>query len=184
MGDYSYRSGRRVATTRELDGEQQKFCHKCNTFKAFASFGAKRQSKSNVSSWCKSCRVVDTAEWRKRKGRWVSPLVGRVQRLVSHICRSGSTLRSADLHALYEQQNGKCYYTGVEMVLMSTKKNDLRSMSVDRVDSSKGYENGNVVLCCLGMNLLKGRHSADEMFSNLEAFYLGAKHRNAHAGWD
>ncbi len=61
------------------------------------------------------------------------------------------------------------------MLLMSDKKNDPLIMSLDRKDSTIGYVIENVVLCCYGMNVLKGRHSEDEMYSSLKQFYEGAK---------
>lgn len=42
----------------------------------------------------------------------------------------------------------KCYYTGIPL----TKEN----FTIDRVDSAKGYEKGNVVACCEQYNMWKG----------------------------
>jgi dUTP pyrophosphatase len=63
---------------------------------------------------------------------------------------------------LYNKQNGLCYYTGIPMSLFTTKnwkfkgQADLDILSVDRIDSSKGYELKNIVLCCTAINKMKG----------------------------
>ena len=169
---------------RTVNNAVEKWCPHCSRWKLLTTaFGKKRGGKNGTktSSWCRECCVTDTAEWRKRNGRWSSPLCGRTQRIVSNMCRLGTQLRSADIHALYDQQNGKCYYTGIKMVLMSDIKNDPLLMSVDRKDSTLGYTKNNTVLCCLGINHLKGRHSVERMFMTLRVFYNGAKEKR---GWD
>lgn len=52
------------------------------------------------------------------------------------------------LNDLYKQQEGKCYYSGIEF------NKDYRP-SVDRLDSSKGYIKGNVVICEDKINRMK-----------------------------
>jgi hypothetical protein len=56
---------------------------------------------------------------------------------------------------LWKEQGGLCQYTGAGMAV----DNSGASASVDRVDPTKGYEEGNVVLCCKAINLMKGNFS-------------------------
>lgn len=161
---------------RETDGITEKWCPKCERWLARdTAYSPKRGGNEKVHSWCRECCSGDVTEWRKRKGRWVSPLAGRLQRITSALSHAGSALRTPYLRALYEKQNGCCHYTGVPMLLMTDRKNDPLVMSLDRVDSSKGYVEGNVVLCCYGINCLKGRHGESGLYEILAAFYLGAK---------
>lgn len=53
---------------------------------------------------------------------------------------------------LYETQKHKCFYTGRTLVL---KTNNIDSISIDRIDSSKGYTKNNVVLCGKTINNMK-----------------------------
>ena len=46
----------------------------------------------------------------------------------------------------------KCYYTGVPLTSEPDKAN---SLTIDRIDSSKGYVSGNVVACSKQFNQLK-----------------------------
>jgi len=63
------------------------------------------------------------------------------------------------LEKLWEKQERLCFYTNVPMTL---NNKDLRSVSVDRVDSDFGYIEGNIVLCCKGINLMKSSASWKE----------------------
>lgn len=75
------------------------------------------------------------------------------------------------LKELWEKQNGKCVYTGVDLINPSTgcnkhiNKNYLAS--VDRIDSKVGYVQGNVQFISCTMNWLKnnlGQEHIDEFF--------------------
>jgi hypothetical protein len=53
---------------------------------------------------------------------------------------------------LYVQTQGKCHYTGLEFSL--TERGPLL-MTVDRIDSTRGYTQGNICFCCWFVNLAK-----------------------------
>jgi hypothetical protein len=99
-----------------------------------------------------------------------------MQRLCAGMWHSqpDTKIRTPYLRHLYKQQEGKCFYTGVEMKLMSDKKNDPLIMSVDRKNPLLGYVEDNIALCCLGINCLKGIHSAEYMYECLQMFAAGA----------
>lgn len=61
------------------------------------------------------------------------------------------------------------------MLVVGRAKMDPLIMSIERKQPSLGYVEGNVVLCCLGINYLK--NSADEatMYEALSLFAAGAK---------
>lgn len=171
---------------REKNGNTEKYCPHCNKWKdrkvAFSpKKGVTATGKSKVHSWCKECCVQDVAIWRAKKGGAATPLTARIQQITRNIIEAGGEVRSADIRELYAKQDGKCYYTGIQMELMTNLKNDPRIMSCDRKDSKKGYTKDNVVLCCLGINHLKGRHSIEYMYENLKLFAEGAKKLR---GWD
>jgi hypothetical protein len=64
------------------------------------------------------------------------------------------------LTTLWDTQAGRCFYTGTLMSYLG--EGTPESVSIDRVDSSKGYLRSNVVLCCAYVNRMKGDRSFDE----------------------
>lgn len=60
---------------------------------------------------------------------------------------------------LWNVQDGKCFYSGLEM---SFDRNDLYTVSVDRVDSNKGYTQDNVVLTAWSVNNMKSSYTVEE----------------------
>lgn len=72
------------------------------------------------------------------------------------------------LKSLWESQNGICVYTGHKMDLpRNTKEHDKLhtpfSASLDRIDSSKGYVQGNVEFVCLAANYAKNKFDRQQM---------------------
>lgn len=59
------------------------------------------------------------------------------------------TLDLEDMEAMYKRQNGRCYYSGLRMV--QTRGSPWKA-SPERLDTEKGYIDGNVVLVCLEFN--------------------------------
>lgn len=74
------------------------------------------------------------------------------------------------LQELYDLQNHKCRYSGIELNItesISTKENrKLNTASLDRIDSSKGYIEGNVQWIHKDINYMKFNFS-EEKFLNL-----------------
>jgi hypothetical protein len=73
-----------------------------------------------------------------------------------------------DLKEIWNKQDGKCYYSGRKMKYNFSRKElpKLKShpekVSIDRLDSNKGYIKDNIVLCCLMANTMKFDTSLEE----------------------
>ena len=84
------------------------------------------------------------------------------------------------LFRLYVYQRGTCYYSGVPFHhgACETQLDKLRQMSIERLDSCKGYVPGNVALICLGFQgsdksrLAKYSHGGHSGWSKLKVAYL------------
>ncbi len=63
---------------------------------------------------------------------------------------------------LWHKQNMKCAITGLPMVY---KCHNLKSVSIDRIDSNQGYTEDNVQLVCKFVNLAKSNHTNDDVIS-------------------
>ena len=64
------------------------------------------------------------------------------------------------LMGLWESQGGLCALSGLGMV---HKLGSLSAISIDRIDSDKGYVPGNVQLVCQWANKAKGSHPNEDM---------------------
>lgn len=73
------------------------------------------------------------------------------------------------LKELFNNQNGKCKRTGVNFDLTIYCDNKLKrspnSMSIDRIDNTKGYVKENIQLVCLMYNLCKNHWSEEEVLA-------------------
>ena len=72
-----------------------------------------------------------------------------------------------DLKELWNIQNGICYYSGVKLELMSYSKNkpsQIYSASLDRIDSNKGYEKGNIRWVSKSINYMKNTMTDEEVW--------------------
>jgi hypothetical protein len=79
-----------------------------------------------------------------------------------------------DLRHQFKVQNGKCYYT--HRTLTGYQENiENFSLSVDRVDSSRGYEKDNVVLCGTIINKMKLNLTTSQFVSLCSEIVNGVK---------
>lgn len=60
-----------------------------------------------------------------------------------------------DLYDLYIKQNGKCAISGMEMTHFIGQGRVIKNISIDRIDSFKGYIKDNIQLTCLIVNTMK-----------------------------
>lgn len=78
-----------------------------------------------------------------------------------------------DLKKVYDNQRGLCYYTKLPLNLIFASKPERRTtfdqLSIDRIDSNKGYTLDNIVLCCLAINMMKNEFDLKELTIMLEA---------------
>lgn len=89
-------------------------------------------------------------------------------------CRLGAlrrelefSLTREDVNSLWEKQGGKCYYSGLDMNQTWNKKHP-QQVSMDRLDTKKGYTLENVVLCCQALNYAKNSFSLEVFQEFLE----------------
>ena len=83
-------------------------------------------------------------------------------------------------HMFFNVQNEKCAITGIRMKLPTRKnscydKKDPFSVSIDRIDSAKGYIKGNVHLVLLSINYMKNTFDLCEVLNAIEAIKTGIK---------
>lgn len=85
----------------------------------------------------------------------------------------GMNIDEKYLKELWEKQHGICSYTGIKMILpenidMQRNTHSLKKISLDRIDSSKGYIKGNLEFVCMAINRAKNSNSKEELISFLK----------------
>ena len=77
-------------------------------------------------------------------------------------------INAEDIKNLYEQNNGLCALSGIKMTTDTYMTNDDErsinkyNMSIDRIDSNKGYTIDNIQLICTVINIMKTDLPNDE----------------------
>lgn len=73
----------------------------------------------------------------------------------------------------WEGQDGLCFYTfeKLEILRFRTKEQKAYSPSLDRVNPTKGYTNGNVVWCINKANIVKSNLTLDELSEWIPEWY-------------
>lgn len=79
-----------------------------------------------------------------------------------------SDMTEQDIIDIFNKQNGKCYWLGIPMIPREGDRHPQR-ITPDRLDCSKGYIKGNVVLACYFANIGRGNYEATKFreFCNL-----------------
>ena len=65
------------------------------------------------------------------------------------------------MYEMWNKQEGKCALTGIPMTVTERGRTNT-NISLDRIDSNKGYTKDNVHLICSAVNFMKSNLSLDE----------------------
>ena len=139
-------------------------CIICNTvFKAYSKWNKTCSTK---------CKKEHTNSYMTQRRK--DSLVGTLQSVVAG-CRSRAKRKglSVDIDVLYvtallEKQDGKCAVTKINLESSecnSRKGSNPWTISIDRIDSSKGYTKDNIRLVCLMYNMCKGIWSDEDVIT-------------------
>lgn len=116
-------------------------------------------------------RLKENNQWNGAKRYRENAFKDGLNGFLQTICRSCLRRRDGDitwkyLRELWDKQNGICALSGEKMTYFSGIGKIYTNVSVDRIDSHKGYFKDNVRLLCTGVNVMKLAMS-DEEFINL-----------------
>jgi hypothetical protein len=165
----------RVSTIIWID-ENTVECSKCHEHIPYEALGVIRPNgpARSTLSYCRKCRTNQII--KNNKSSLDSYLQNRIRSIKTR-AKTNQLAFELDveyLKQLYETQNGKCFYTDekLELPIEEIKNTKNRhTMSVDKLIPELGYTKGNVVLCTVRANFIKGDLSLTEIKEWLPSWY-------------
>ena len=133
-------------------------CSRCKVYKSLSKFYICRSSKSGYRSECKDCTKFYKLLSINSQG-----LDGHIKKLyydINNRCkktngRINNYLTIDDIYTKYNEQNGKCSLTGIELTYIRGKGKVHTNMSIDRIDSTIDYNYDNIQIVCSIINTMK-----------------------------
>lgn len=118
------------------------------------------------TDWARANKDKVKARDDARKGTLEGKLISLIT-TSRYRCKLSGHEHSIDvayIRNIYEEQQGLCAITGMKMIIRGSNcaADSPYSISLDRIDSTKGYIPGNVWLVCTGVNLMKARLTMDQ----------------------
>lgn len=148
---------------------QNKWCSVCSRCKKEQAYTRKNHARqSQLFGWqCKACRASEKRLDSNRP-------VGNKRRYFRRY-RKGASLRQIDWalseKEMFEKFDGSCEMTGWEISLEYEKG----TASLDRIDSSKGYEPSNIQWVHKMVNMCKNRYSIKQFVDMCRAIVARIK---------
>lgn len=157
------RTKHRKSLTFEAPTSGTRECKKCNTKKDVKDFYKDKHSSFGLQTYCKLCSVHNSQVWASTYDGFMKKLYKEVQHNAKKRAKDLSfNINLSDIKELYTNQNGMCALSGLKMTFnaLPTEKNsehiiNYNNISVDRIDSTKGYEKDNIQLVCAIVNRMK-----------------------------
>ncbi len=139
-------------------------CIKCNEYKCQEDFYNRKDAITrNFKDYsCKKCaklhRKIDYTKQRTNKLKYLNTLDGYIKTVLQHAKyrkKHEFNITFDDILEIYNKQNGLCVYTKETLTYVLGEGNVNTNMSLDRIDSNKGYTKDNIQLTLRIINTMK-----------------------------
>jgi len=137
-----------------IDTTKFRQCKTCNSIKPLSEFYINHIIY--ISHLCKDCDKKKDYDYGRTFDGFFTNLLSGMKKSAATRSKSGKnsagicTIEFSYLIKLYQQQNGRCFYSGIEMTL---KPHTSFKVSPERLNNNIGYIPGNVVLICREFNI-------------------------------
>lgn len=150
-----------------------------------------KNGKTYLTGKCKSClnaynkklRMENPQRYRKNGRNYDYSAKGIYKKLKNGPRGHKVTITQEKFVEWYESQPRKCCYCGIEeknIPKLGTAFNvKVTRLTIDRLDSSKGYEGGNLGLCCLRCNLTKSNFFTQSEMEEIGSKYIARRWKDA-----
>lgn len=164
-----------------------KKCSKCQTVKQLTEFNNTKTNKDGLSYLCQPCNKESSRAYRERNHkRYYQAQKSTRQMEPVHVSQTLYGLKSRSkkkglevgvtqefLLKLLQESDYLCAVTGLKMNLEihPRKKANPFKASLDRIDSDKGYTEGNVQWVCWAVNQMKSDRTVKEFEFWIKTLY-------------
>ena len=163
-----------------IDGEDYYFCNKCKRWRPKSKFNVDNTFlHGNRGGLCRECKDCQRERYYEQRNKLFEDdnlaLRYKLQQALKGTRRRSkekniyNDLTLDYLMYLWEKQHGKCALTGIQMTYKFYEGRVNTNLSVDRIDSTKGYSKDNVQLVCMAANQMKNDLSIEEFVEMCEA---------------
>jgi hypothetical protein len=135
----------------------EKKCYKCGKGKNLEDFNNCKSSKDGKQSMCRECEKIRHIERTNNMSleQYISYIFKNCKHNAKERCKTKNLageflITKKYLLKLYNNQSGKCYYTGVKLNM--NPKSDYQG-SIERLNPLYGYTRENVAWVCLETNI-------------------------------
>jgi hypothetical protein len=141
-----------------------KVCFRCKEEKSYDLYFRHHLTSDGYHSWCKDCCREGSARSTKKLN---STIEGRARVFLRNAKNSAIkrkqefALTIADIVDCWNDQWGVCAYSGRNMTLEAGK---LNTVSIERIDSAKGYTVDNTILVCQAINRMKSDFRFEDFY--------------------
>jgi hypothetical protein len=138
-------------------------CPRCQVVKEVKDFYKDIHSSFGLQTYCKLCSVHNSQVWASTFDGFIKKLYKEIQHNAKKRAKDLTfNITIDDIKNLYNAQKGVCALTGYKLTHNALPENrnnehiiNYYNLSVDRIDSSKGYEIDNIQLVCAIINRMK-----------------------------
>lgn len=142
-------------------------CWDCGKEKNRRLFPYRKQYKYNKEKRCKLCNLVNHQKRRENHtpDQVIQGLITTARGTSKKRDKRGRGKASVfnitvkDIKEIYKKQDGKCIFSGRKLTFIH---NDMDIISIDRIDSNKGYIKSNIQLTTFVANQAKSNLTKDE----------------------
>jgi len=139
------------------ESKKPRECPECNAVLNVSDFRVINRTSANgvIHKYLtRKCRECDRGAHKNNVRTKLTVRLGQMRSAAKRRSKKQNMdydLEPTSLLEIYNKQQGKCYYTGIPLML---EKGNY-TMSIDRIDSEMGYTVGNIVICCWVVNHMK-----------------------------